>query len=77
MLAGKFETAGMSSQGWIIAVAIKHMSVPQPKDRVHKHPGKNHGAESQDQMHGQIGLRAGARAGLVGAQDKANRKQGH
>ena len=67
MLAGKFETAGMSSQGWIIAVAIKHMSVPQPKDRVHKHPGKNHGAESQDQMHGQIGLRAGARAGLVGA----------
>lgn len=67
----------MSSFDGIIAVAIKHMSVTQTKDRVHEHPGKNHGAESQDQMHGQMRLRAGLRAGLVGAQEKANRKQGH
>jgi len=72
MLPRKLQSTCMSILAGFIAVTVKDVRVMQTENRVDEHPGENDGAESEDQMRGEMRLRAG----FVCAEEKTNREQG-
>lgn len=71
MLPRKLQSTGMSILAGFIAVTVKNVRVMQTENRVDEHPGESDGAEGEDQMRGEMRLRAG----LVCAEQKTDREQ--
>jgi len=71
MLPWKLQSTGMSILAGFIAVTVKDVGVMQTENRVDEHPGENDSAEGEDQMRGEMRLRAG----FVCAEQKTDREQ--